>query len=302
MNEPRYRAAEARLFADAGISPREHWVALASTGTDARVLEVGDGEPIVFLHGGPMAAGTWAYVAAALASTARCLLVERPGCGLSAPPRTVPTPGGLAAYVAGLSADILDSFGLARASFVGSSFGGYSALCTAAGNPERVGRVILAGCPPFVPGWQPPAFFNVVKLPIVGRLVLAAPATKVNARMFLKQMGHGPALADGRISPAMLDWTLAWQRDTDTMRNDVAMIKVAAFEPSVDLDDDDFKRITAPCLFLAGTHDRVGDDRVVVSVANRLPDAQVEVWDGSGHLPWLDDPLRAAASIRAFVA
>src|SRR5687768_960781 len=130
MNVDRYRRMEEALFADAGIRPIEHQIELRSAGGTARVLEVGEGVPTLFLHGGPVAAGVWAYLAAKLVGM-RCLLLERPGTGLSAPPSTVPDASSLARYVERLTRDVLDAFGLPRAALVGSSFGGYSALRSA---------------------------------------------------------------------------------------------------------------------------------------------------------------------------
>lgn len=305
-NVTRYREAERRLWNDAGIVPREHAVELARVGTTARVLEVGEGVPVVFFTGGPMAAATWAYVAAA-ATGVRCLLVERPGTGLSEPlPRAIDHTR-LRRHVTELTVDVLDAFGLDRAALVGSSLGGYSVLASAIAHPQRVDRIVLAGLPAFVPGWKQPAFFTLLRTPVIGRLLLAAPVTRASARMSLKQMGEHQALANGRIPAAMIDWTRAWQRDTDTMRNDAATIvacgtRTAGFDPSLDLTSAELASIEAPCHAVVGTEDIVGGEDLGRALVAALPKATLEVWDGAGHLPWLGDPTRFAAAIRSFVA
>lgn len=296
----RYRAAEARLFADAGISPTEHRIHLRTLGVKARVLESGTGVPVLFLHGGPAAGAIWAYLAGR-ATGLRCLLLDRPGTGLSDPLPFVPDATTLRGYVEQLTVDVLDALRLERASLVGSSLGGYSALCSAARHPDRVDRVVVAGCPPFVPGWEQPSFARLLRTPILGELLLAAPPTRASARLSLRQLGHGRSLAAGRIPAAMLAWTQAWQRDTDTLRNDAAMIRACGvrgrrFDPALDLGPDDLAEVKAPCLLLAGTDDPVGDDGVMRSLAGLLPDATLDVWEGAGHLPWLDDPERAATA------
>lgn len=306
MSKPeRYQAAERALFEAAGVEPRERWVRLPRTGVTARVLEVGDGRPALFLHGGPNAAATWAHLAAATDGL-RCLLVDRPGCGLSEPPPVVPTAATLPAYVAQLTVDVLDGLGIDRAGIVGSSFGGYAALRSAVAHPDRVDRVVLAGCPAFVPGWSAPGFFRLLRTPVVGRLLLAMPPTPGAVRMSLRQMGHGASLAAGRIPPAMLAWARTWQRDTATMRNDAAMIVACGtrrdgFDPSLDLDDGDLARVVAPTLVLCGSDDPVGGEDVCRSLAARLPHATVEVFEQGGHLPWLDDPARAARLVSSFL-
>ncbi|MCB9685397.1 MAG: alpha/beta hydrolase [Alphaproteobacteria bacterium] len=301
----RYRQAEERLFADAGISPVERTVRLARIGTSARILEVGEGPPALFLTGGPNAAATWAYVVAACRGM-RCLLLDRPGTGLSEPPPRIPDNRALPDYLATLSVDVLDALELGRASLVGSSLGGFSALRTAIAHPDRVDRLVLLGCPAFVPGWSAPSFFTVLRTPLLGSLVVAAPVTPSAVRFGLRQMGHARSLAASRFPAAMLDWSLAWQRDTDTMRHDAAMIAacgtwLGGFDPALDLDDDAIARVEAPVLVLGGGDDPVGGEDVVRSLAGRLPRAEVDVLDGGGHLPWLDDPAWAAAGITSWV-
>ena len=111
MSERRYREAETRLFHDAGLEPNETWLELSRVGVRTRVLEWGTGDPVVFLHGGPMAAATWAYVVAHLDGV-RAILVDRPGCGLSEAPKRIPDPTSLPTYVEQLTEDVLDALGL----------------------------------------------------------------------------------------------------------------------------------------------------------------------------------------------
>ena len=307
MRLERYREAEVALFADAGIQPTEQWVELASIGTAVRVLEVGEGPPAVFFTGGPMAAGTWSYLAAHMrAEGIRCLLVERPGTGLSGPLPALPDVERFPGYLTDLTCDVLDGLGLEQAALVGSSLGGCIVLRSAVAFPERVDKVVLVGCPAFVPGWSQPRFFTLLRTPILGRLMLSAPATPSSVRMGLRQMGHARSLAAGLIPEPMLAWERAWQRDTDTMRNDAAMIVrlgtwLGGFDDRLDLESDDLAAVKAPCLILTGTADPVGAGPVGRRLASLLPDASLEVIAGAGHLPWLDDPTRLARRTAAFI-
>jgi PAS domain S-box-containing protein len=62
MDLARYREAEQRLWAENGAVPTERFVRLPRNGLRVRVLEVGDGDgpPVLFVHGSPSAASTWA--------------------------------------------------------------------------------------------------------------------------------------------------------------------------------------------------------------------------------------------------
>lgn len=305
-DERRYRRAEAALFQAAGIDPTERQIDLPTIGTSVRVLDHGVGDPVLFIPGGPNAAATFAEVAAHM-NGLRCLLLDRPGTGLSEPLPTVPDADTLPDYVEQLVVDVLDALALDRAHLVGSSVGGYTALRAAAAHPGRVDRLVLAGCPAFVPGWTAPGFFTLLRTPVVGALVLHTPATRGAARMSLRQMGHQQSLRMGTISPEMVDWVRAWQRDTDTMASDAAMIvacgtRAGGFDPALDLAPDDLARVEARCHILVGTDDIVGAGDTARHLAQLLPHATLEVWDGAGHLPWLDDPARFGAAVASFLA
>ncbi len=304
-DEARYRAAERQLFQAAGVAPEERWLSIKGREAPVRVLEVGEGRPALFLSGGPNAAATWAFLAAACRGL-RCLLLDRPGTGLSPRLPRAPDAAALPAYVAGLTVEVLDALGLERACLVGSSLGGYSALRAAAASPERVERLVLVGCPAFVPRWQAPSFFTLLRTPLLGRLLLSMPATAGGARMSLVQLGHRRSLDAGRIPPEMVAWIHAWQRDTDTLRNDAEMIIACGswrggFDPSLELRDEDLAAVAAPCLVLGGGDDPVGDAEVVEHLAGLLPRGRAETLPGGGHLPWLDDPGWVAQRLAPFL-
>jgi Alpha/beta hydrolase family len=84
MDENTYRRAERALWASLHAQPTEHWLELGRTGATVHVQEVGDGAPVVFVHGASTAGTSWASLAARL-DEFRCILIDRPGCGLSPP-------------------------------------------------------------------------------------------------------------------------------------------------------------------------------------------------------------------------
>jgi pimeloyl-ACP methyl ester carboxylesterase len=306
MDESAYRKVEHRLFKQAGLDVNEARVPLKRIGGEARALVVGEGDPVLFLSGGPDAGSTWALAVAEMHGI-KAILLDRPGTGLSDPPPRIPEVDTLAGYVSDLTADVLDGLEIDRAVLVGCSFGGYSALRSAAALPNRVRGVYLAGCPAFVPGWKAPRFFTMLRTPLVGSVVLSLPATRPSTLFSLRELGHRRSLTSGRVPPALIDWVYAWQRHTDTMKNDAAMICalgtwLGGFDPSLDLDEETLGSIEAPCHVLVGTDDPVGAEDEAEQLAALLPDATVEVWPRAGHLPWYDNPARFASSLEAFRA
>lgn len=88
----RYLDAERRLWQHYGLEPRERYLDLRAPAARLRVLEVGSGEPILFVHGtvGP---GAWAsWIPSSLrserrpsTSTARPIRLARPSSGAASP-------------------------------------------------------------------------------------------------------------------------------------------------------------------------------------------------------------------------
>jgi 2-hydroxy-6-oxonona-2,4-dienedioate hydrolase len=295
-----YRDAEATLWSSFGCRPStEHHVRLAATGTNVRVQEVGEGPPVLFLHGGPNAGSTWAPLVAHLDGL-RCLLVDRPGTGLSAPyPITV---SNLPRIGARFVPELLDGLGIGRAHVVASSFGGHLALRSAAAHPDRFLRMVQMAAPALVPGDTFPPFMRWLVRPSVRRLVNVLPPNERAGRAILRQIGHGASLDAGRIPPAFLAWYVALQRHTDTMRHDGDMIGNALPQAdTIRLTDELLASVPVPTLFWWGADDTFGGEPVARHLVEVMPDAQLTMVPDAGHLPWLDDPAAAAAATPTFL-
>jgi pimeloyl-ACP methyl ester carboxylesterase len=303
MDETQYRAAERELWAWAGLEPTERRIRLPRSGTTVRVQEVGEGEPVVFVHGGPNSGSTWAPLVAHLDGF-RCLLLDRPGTGLSDP---LPDPGldALIRFSETVLGDLLDASGLHSAHAVGSSLGGFVLLRGSAAEPERVERMIQMGCPAMVPGMLTPPFMRVLGTPVLGRLVRALPPSERTGRMMLRQIGHGASLDAGRFPAPFERWYLALQRHTDTMANDADLISEAmgprGFHARHTIPEDVLSSVKAPTLLHWGADDTFGGEDVARRLVGLLPDAVLDLVPDGGHLPWLDDPVRSAATVIAFL-
>ena len=300
MDELRYREAERRWFAHEGVAPVEHRIHLDRLDVDVRVLEVGEGEPTLFIHGAPNSGSTWMQLAARV-SGLRCLVLDRPGTGLSAVLPEPVRPHNLRRYAEVLVVDVLDALQVERVHLVASSFGGAVAIYTAAAHPGRIGRTVQMGCPAMAPGIRTPAFMRLMMTPGVGRLMGMLPPNPWAARSILGHIGHGASLDTGRIADVFVDWSVALQRYTDTMASEGAMIASGGgprgFDPSLALPDDVLARVASPTSFLWGEDDVFGGHDVAEQLVAAMPDAQLVMLPAAGHLPWLDDPDRVASAV-----
>jgi 2-hydroxy-6-oxonona-2,4-dienedioate hydrolase len=156
-------------------------------------------------------------------------------------------------------------------------------------------------CPAFAPGMRTPPFMRMISLRAGRWLLRTLPPSERAGRSTMRQIGHGASLDAGRIPQPFLDWYLALQRHTDTMANEVAMIASAVrwrgFDERLTLRPAELAAVTTPTAFLWGADDTFGGVEVAEPLAAAMPDATVELVPDSGHLPWLDDPARAAAFV-----
>ncbi len=293
MNEAAYREAEAELWASCGLHPAEQVIPLPRIGSRVRVQEIGDGDPVLFIHGGPNAGSTWAPMLPHFPGF-RCLLVDRPGTGLSEP---LPLgPDTVVEFAKRFVGDVLDGLGIDAAHVVASSLGGHLALRSAAAEPHRFRRMVQMACPALVPGDRLPPFMKLMRIGLVRRFLDLLPPNDRANRSILRQIGHGASLDAGRIPQGFFDWYLSLARHTDTMRNDGDMIGWLTRPGTmsrVRLTEELLATVKTPTLFIWGSDDSFGGEDVARIVVSAMPDAGLVMLPDSGHLPWLDFPQRA---------
>lgn len=306
MDVDRYRRAEEALWSSVGVAPTEHLVHLERTDATVRVLEVGDGPPVVFVHGASNAGTSWAPLAAHLGGM-RCLLVDRPGCGLSMrPARPLADTAALEAFADDLVVDVVDAIGLPQVDVVATSFGGYFMFRGAAAHPARVRRLVELSWTFGAPAVRAPLAMRIASLPSLGRIMTKIPPNERMVRSLLRHIGLRQAVDSGRFGPVEVAWYLALLRDTDTMRNEIDTVPrvttLRGFSADTLLSPAILGRVSAPAYLLWGADDPMGGADIARDFARKLPDATVEVMAGAGHAPWIDDPVFVASRVRGFLA
>lgn len=143
----------------------EQRLTLDTIGITTRLLDRGQGPPILFLHGNPDDAEQWSPLAARLQDRFRCLAPDLPGYGHStAPP---PSYDFSVASQLGFVDALVKALHLDRFTLVAHDVGGVMGIPYVAAHPERIERFFLfntvafAGFPWFPiarawgkPGWQ----------------------------------------------------------------------------------------------------------------------------------------------------
>jgi pimeloyl-ACP methyl ester carboxylesterase len=146
---------------------------------------------------------------------------------------------------------------------------------------------------------------RMLLMPLVGRLIARMPPSRGGVRWTHQQMGHSLDVLDSTIPDAYWKWCIALMAHTSTMRCDVRGIRSVAtrhgVRPESTLTRDQLRAVRAPTLLYWGEADTFGGADLARSSASLLPDARLELVGRAGHLPWLDDPARAARALTNFL-
>jgi pimeloyl-ACP methyl ester carboxylesterase len=294
-----YREAERALWAEYGLEPVERFVQLREPSMRVRVLDIGTGDPAVFIPGTGGTGPYWAPLVREMTGF-RCLLIDRPGWGSSDPIDWGNRDYG--ATAAAIVRGTLNDLGVDRAHLVGASVGNLWALHVARRDPERVGRIALVGAHPAA-DVPVPKFIRLLRSPI-GALIVRAPLSAGALRSQLRAIGHSRTLAAGKLDD-FLAWRLAFARLTSSMRHERGMVQAVlgpdgwrnGFIPA----HADLAGIEHPTKMLLGSDDPTGPIETYRAFVDRLPNSEFQVVEGAGHMPWWDEPQIVARAVADFI-
>jgi pimeloyl-ACP methyl ester carboxylesterase len=241
-------------------------------GIDTAVFTAGEGEPLLFLHGAGTAVGFDSMLP--LAERFRLILPHHPGFGASADDSSIDS---IHDYVLHYL-DLLDALGLDEFSLVGLSGGGSMASWLAIEQTARIRRLVLAA--PFglrVPEHPTVDLFSIPDEEVLGYLT-------VDMSIFDGKvpMPPTPEFLAERYRESTSWARVAWQRPYD--------IKLSKW----------LHRITMPTLILWGDADRLIPVEQAAVWADLIPNAEVKILPGVGHLVF-DESREALDAVAEFV-
>ena len=273
-------------------------------GFAVRVREIGRGEPILCIHGGPGMSsgyffpdpGVWGPGLRALADDHRVVAYDQRGCGGSGVP-DVEQPLALSRHVDDVES-VRAALGLERPIVLAHSFGSVLAILFALQHPERVSRLIVLGGAPtraFMAGYR--------------EAVAAELPPDVQRKLAEIQSGEiDDAAMRERFRLAL---PLYFHRTLSHAEQD-SLLSVVSFSGGVNravaagLEDYDLSsalpHVRVPSLVLYGASDRVVQPAYQLQFRGRLLTARFVEFQESGHFPFLEEPEPFARVVHYFAA
>lgn len=300
-----FAAAERALWSSYGITPRERRVRLRA-GNEVRVQEVGSGPTVLFIHGVAVAGSSWVMLADALQDDFCCLLVDRPGCGLSDPVPNAPlsTPADVKRHADELVPDLLDGLGIEAAAIACTSLGGFFGFRAAAAHPQRVSALVEYSWTMGSPMARVPMMVRLGSPAPVKAMMVRMPVNRRAVKTMVKQTGMKRAIESGNFDDAMADWMVSLLRHTGTLRSETEnnlFVTLRGQQPELLFTDAELERVDMPVLLLWGDEDTLGGEPEARAFVSRLPNATLEIVRRAGHAPWIDELEVCASKTRAFL-
>ena len=242
---------------------------------------LGDGPPVVILHGLFGSSRNWRGVARALSAQHRVFCVDLRNHGRSPWTDSMSYPE-MAADVRAL----IDSEGLVRPVVIGHSMGGKTAMTLALENPESVGRLIVVDIAP--------VSYADRLTPYVEAMQSINPRTTIDRAEAMRQMSAKipDAAAVGFLLQNLVvrDDHFDWRLNLPAIG--AAVPALCAFPPELSS-----RRFDGPALLIAGSMSDYVSASDRAAFAELFPQAQTVEIDGAGHWVHADRTAEFVAAL-----
>jgi pimeloyl-ACP methyl ester carboxylesterase len=282
-------AALERKFA----RPASHYADLGN-GLRIHYLDEGkaDAPPVVLIHGYGDNAFSWDGWAKRLGADHRVLVVDMPGHGLTrAPAGFIAAPDKLAEAIAAWAGKI----GLKPYAVAGNSLGGAVAWILAVKHPEQVSSLILvdaAGWPSPPSKDPPPLAFRIMQYKVGRDLIASIDSTPLIREGLRKDVGDKAVITE----PFIARW--AKLQRAPGHRQILMSLGAGDIVASNAL----LSTIKVPTLILWGEIDPIIPVSSAQKFKDAIPQAEMMLYPGIGHLPQIENPARSAADAADFLA
>lgn len=276
------------------IDWREHLRRVELPGAEVNYAEVGEGEPILFVHGLAGCWRNWIENVPWFGRSYRAIALDLPGFGHSPKPSWEIS---MANY-GRLIHDFCERLGLDNvAALVGNSMGGFVSTEAVIQQPERFERLVLVSAAGI-------SFAEAKgrRVDAAARSIEAvAPRFLTGDRKFLLTRPAGRKIAFGRVvrNPNKLRPELLQEQTTPGLSAPGfadAMVSIVGYDTRERLPE-----IEIPTLVVWGLNDQIVPVEAALGYHRLIPHSRLEIFERTGHLPQLERPARFNPMVEEFI-
>jgi pimeloyl-ACP methyl ester carboxylesterase len=290
-----YGPAGRSAWLDVDWRSHQRWVTVE--GKPINTIELGEGPPLVFVHGLGGSWQNWLEQLPELAREHRVVTMDLPGFGYSPMPEEQISIAGYARLLDGL----LGELGIDAAAVVGNSMGGFIGAELAIAFPQRVERLVLvsaAGLSTYndpLPMRAIPALVRLERILAGGTAWLAAKSETVMRRRRLREATLNAVVRHPGRLPAALA--------AEQLRGAGKPGFVTALQAVIDYDvRDRLPEIACPTLIVWGDRDRLITVRDADVFEELIPNSRKVIFEDTGHVAMLERPAAFNALLEDFLA
>jgi pimeloyl-ACP methyl ester carboxylesterase len=274
------------------IDWREHLRSQLVNGARVNYVEMGQGPPVVLVHGLSGCWQNWLENIPHLARRHRVIALDLPGFGESELPNEEISIPGYGRFVDAFLGEI----GVERGAIVGNSMGGFIAAETTLAHPSRVEKLVLVSAAGLVRvgNRQLYALERAARLfhPLTAAF-LARREHLVRRPGLRRRMLYGVVRFPERIEPE-LAYEVANGAGKPGFLDALNAIMAYDFR-------DRLPAISAPTLIVWGRNDRIVPIEGAYEYEKLIPNARLEIFEETGHVPMLERPARFNQLVEEFL-
>jgi pimeloyl-ACP methyl ester carboxylesterase len=284
-----------------GVAQRSEWLDIdwqqhlrscVVRGARVNYVEMGEGPPVVLIHGLSGCWQNWLENIPHLAKRHRVVAVDLAGFGESELPHEEISIPGYGRFIDAFLGEIA----LEKGALVGNSMGGFIAAETAISHPSRVEKLVLVSAA----GLVSLSKARLHMLERAARLFHPATAALLARREHLvrrpglrRAMLYGVAKYPERLAPELC-WEVASGAGKPGFLDALAAILAYDFR-------DRLPELSVPTLIVWGSDDRVVPVAGAHEYERLIPGGRCEIFEDTGHVPMLERPARFNQLVEEFL-
>lgn len=258
---------------------------------DIHVWEMGEGYPLILIHGFTGTSYDWRFNLPELAKNFSVHAFDLPGFGYSQKPLNFKyNADGYADFVI----DFLDTRGIDKAVLAGNSLGGHVALNTCARYQHRISGLVLIDSGGY-PGSKRFLLFNLMKTPVLGKVMMKFISPSAIRQALKNTILYNPSFA---TEDAVSDYYNVYKT---TNARKIPPVVVS------NMTDDESKtaklleHIECPVLIIWGERDRVIPQYWAGCFNRDIRNSSVIIIPEAGHMPQVEQAEAVNTAIAGFI-